>query len=223
MIVRFHVTRRRNALPRLVSHVLIAAGMVMLTIVVWSETESALYQAAQARYFEARVREAAATELEPPGAPAPLAHPARPSTVLLRQLRRIPDLAQDPLLIGRLEIPRLGLSAMVREGVDPSTLRKAVGHLPGTAMPGQSGNFVIAGHRDGFFRGLRLIRKKDKILLRTPTAVFSYDVKELSVVDPTDSNALQSTVSRVCTLVTCFPFDYFGPAPRRFIVRAEIE
>jgi LPXTG-site transpeptidase (sortase) family protein len=217
---------------------LIATGALMLTVVLWSEAESALYQIVQNHRFEARVRQSAAVESAlpdsplSPASPQPTVHPSAevldtpsPQTRQLpRQWSLIADLgALDPLLIGRLEIPRLGLSAMVREGVEPSTLRRAVGHVPGTALPGQRGNFVVAGHRDSFFRDLRLIRNNDEIRLRIPGGVFTYHVTALSVVDPNDTQALQVTTAPVCTLVTCFPFDYFGPAPRRFIVRAEID
>ena len=196
----------------------------MLMLVLWSKTESALYQFVQTRQFEAKVRELPVIE---PAAPSPLTpmdaispQPDRSA----RQWNLIRDLSTlDPLLIGRLDIPRLGLSAMVREGVEPSTLRKAVGHVPGTALPGQPGNFVLAGHRDSFFRGLRLIQNNDEIRLRTRGGAFTYYVTALSVVDPSNTQVLQFTIKPVCTLVTCFPFDYTGLAPRRFIVRAEIQ
>jgi sortase A len=111
---------------------------------------------------------------------------------------------------------------MVREGVEPVTLRKAIGHLPGTALSGKPGNFVVAGHRDSFFRGLRLIQNGDEIRIKTWNGAFTYRVTALSVVDPSDTQTVQATATPVCTLVTCFPFDYVGPAPRRYIVRAEL-
>ena len=126
------------------------------------------------------------------------------------------------MLIGRFEIPRLGLTAMVREGMDPVTLRRAIGHLPGTALPGEAGNFVLAAHRDSFFRELRFVQKGDEIRVRTRDGAFVYRVTALSVVDPSNTDPVQSTAAAVCTLVTCFPFDYVGPAPRRYIVRAEM-
>jgi LPXTG-site transpeptidase (sortase) family protein len=196
----------------------------MLTLVLWSKTESALYQFVQTRQFEAETSEPPAVEPPPPSPLRPLDAPSPQPGRSPRQWNLIGDLsALDPLLIGRLEIPRLGLSAMVREGVEPSTLRKAVGHVPGTALPGQRGNFVVAGHRDSFFRRLRLIQNNDEIRIRTRIRAFTYHVTALSVVDPNDTQSLQFTLKSVCTLVTCFPFDYTGPAPRRFIVRAEIQ
>jgi len=123
-------------------------------------------------------------------------------------------------LIGRIEIPRLGLSAMVRHGDDAGTLTKAVGHLPRTSLPGQPGNVVLAGHRDTFFRKLRDIRKDDTITFTTLNGKFHYAVESIAVVDPDYTQALQPSPYPTLTLVTCYPFTYIGNAPRRFIVRA---
>ena len=123
--------------------------------------------------------------------------------------------------IGRLEIPRLGVSAIIREGTDAGTLRLAVGHIRGTASPGEGGNVGLAGHRDTFFRRLREIRSGDEVRLTTLDGRFSYRVTSTSIVLPDDSHVLQDTPAPSLTLVTCYPFYFVGPAPRRFIVRAE--
>ena len=123
-------------------------------------------------------------------------------------------------LVGRLELPRLGLSAIVREGVDARTLRSAVGHIPDTALPGEEGNAAFAGHRDTFFRGLRNVRGGDQVVVTTPDGVFNYIVRETRIVKPTDASALEPTSKPTLTLITCYPFDYIGFAPKRFIVRA---
>lgn len=125
-------------------------------------------------------------------------------------------------VIGRLEIPRVGVSAMVREGDDTATLRHAVGHIPDTALPGSSGNAGLAGHRDSFFRGLKNIRNGDEVTVTTPTGVLEYTVQRTSIVDPDDVSVLSPTSRPTLTLVTCYPFYYIGAAPRRFIVRAEL-
>lgn len=122
--------------------------------------------------------------------------------------------------IGRVEIPRLGVSAIVREGVDDGTLRRAVGHVPETALPGDTGNVALAAHRDTFFRPLRNIRNGDRIHITTPDGRHEYTVDETRIVDPTDVWVLDPTPQPTLTLVTCYPFDYVGSAPRRFIVRA---
>jgi sortase A len=124
-------------------------------------------------------------------------------------------------LIGRLDIPRLGLSAIVIEGVRAATLRRAVGHIPGTAMPGQPGNIGISGHRDTFFRPLRNIRQNDIINVTTLLGEFHYRVVSTTIVRPDNVRVLDATENQILTLVTCYPFYFVGPAPSRFIVRAE--
>ena len=130
-----------------------------------------------------------------------------------------PAIAADGL-IGRIEIPRLLLSAVVVEGVDKTTLRRAVGHIPGTALPGQPGNVGLAGHRDSFFRPLKDVRLKDEIQLSTLRGNFTYEVVSQTVVAPTDVGVLAPTRENVLTMVTCYPFYYVGPAPKRFVVTA---
>jgi sortase A len=123
-------------------------------------------------------------------------------------------------LIGRIEIPRLLVSAVVVEGVDKITLRRAVGHIPGTALPGQAGNVGLAGHRDTFFRSLRDVKIKDKVQFSTLAGNFNYEVESLRVVDPDNVGILAPSGHNVLTLVTCYPFYFVGPAPQRWIVRA---
>ncbi|HZO09613.1 MAG TPA: class D sortase, partial [Myxococcota bacterium] len=94
-------------------------------------------------------------------------------------------------LIGRLEVPRLGLHAIVREGVDDDTLRFAAGHVPGTALPGEPGNVVIAGHRDTLFRSLAEVRPGDAVRLLTPDGAFAYAVTHVEVVEPTRLDVLE--------------------------------
>ena len=123
-------------------------------------------------------------------------------------------------LIGRIEIPRLLVSVVVIEGVDRTALRRAVGHVPGTALPGRPGNVALAGHRDTFFRPLKDLRIKDEIRFSTLRGNFKYAVVSITIVDPDDVGVLASTRENVLTLVTCYPFYYVGPAPHRWIVRA---
>lgn len=127
---------------------------------------------------------------------------------------------ERPIGASRLEVPRLGLTVMVHEGVQRSTLLLGAGHIPGTAVPGDEGNIGIAGHRDSFFRDLRKIRKNDIIVLDTLQGTYEYSVDWTRVVNPTDLGVLAPSKDPVLTLVTCYPFYYVGPAPRRFVVRA---
>ena len=124
-------------------------------------------------------------------------------------------------LLGRLEIPRLGLSVVVGQGTDGATLRRAAGHIAGTALPGRSGNVGIAGHRDTLFRPLRNIQQGDLITLTTLQEEYRYRVVSAIIVSPSDVTVLGSDGNDVLTLVTCYPFYFVGPAPDRFIVRAE--
>lgn len=125
-------------------------------------------------------------------------------------------------VIGRIEVPRLRLSVVAREGVDTRTLRGAAGHVPGSALPGEPGNAAFAAHRDTFFAPLRDVRKGDGVTVTTPQGEYHYVVASTQIVDPDDVAVLDPTKDATLTLVTCYPFDYFGSAPQRFIVRARL-
>ena len=122
--------------------------------------------------------------------------------------------------IATLSIPRIGLSAAVLHGSDAKTLRRAPGHLEHTAYPGETGNAVIAGHRDTFFRPLRNVRVGDDIFLDASSRRFHYRVTSLQVVNPREVSVLAPTDEATLTLITCYPFWVLGHAPDRFIVRA---
>jgi sortase A len=130
--------------------------------------------------------------------------------------------ANEGSLVGRVEIPRLGVSAIVLEGVDAKTLRRGVGHIPDTPLPGGAGNVGLAAHRDSFFRALKDIRKNDIIKVKTREGgTFRYRVEWTDIVKPEDTDVLDDDgAAPELTLVTCYPFFYVGSAPNRFIVRA---
>ncbi len=134
--------------------------------------------------------------------------------------KKLPPLVAGDL-IGNIEIPRLGLSAIIVEGIDRTTLRRAVGHIPGTPQPGQLGNVGVAGHRDSFFRPLKDISQNDVINLTTLHGKYRYRVVSTRIVDPAQVSVLDPTANETLTLVTCHPFYFVGSAPNRFIVRAE--
>jgi sortase A len=125
--------------------------------------------------------------------------------------------------IARLSIPRLDATLYVVEGDDTRDLKRGPGHLIGTAMPGQDGNCVIAGHRDTHFRVLKNIQKGDEILLTRNGETWRYRVDGLSVVSPDNLAPLQPSHTPVLNLITCYPFQYLGSAPKRFIVHAQLE
>ena len=176
---------------------LLVIGVAALGYFLYVNIETRLYQA-----FENR-------ELDAILAAGP------PSMPLSRRPMPAPGSA-----IGRIEIPRLGVSSVIRVGVDARTLQLAVGHIPGTALPGDPGNIGLAGHRDTFFRKLRDIRTFDEIRIVTPDGTFTYEVDRTRIVKPQDTWVLKDIAIPAVTLVTCYPFTYVGSAPERFIVRA---
>lgn len=111
------------------------------------------------------------------------------------------------------------LDVIVREGVEDDTLRLAVGHLGSSAMPGQRGNVVLFGHRDTFFRPMRELRKGDIAEVRTTSGLFRYRIDDIKVVGPDDLDVSQPADRADITLITCFPFRYIGPSPRRYVAR----
>ena len=209
------------------------AGILLLGVWAWSVASKAIYQDWESWVFDRRLRGQQPTirdylvqtrdritadirgwiGLEPtPQLLIPRIHIQRPP--------RRPVLPDENGVLGRLNIPRLHLSAMVREGDDDKILRLALGHIPGTAMPGQSGNVAVAGHRDTLFRGLQKINKNDLILFETVAGNYSYQVETTQIVRPKDVSVLKAGTYPELTLVTCYPFYYIGSAPERFIVKA---
>jgi sortase A len=127
-------------------------------------------------------------------------------------------------LLGRVTIPRLNMSAVVLEGVDDATLRRSAGHVPSTALPGESGNFSIAAHRDTLFRPLKDIRVGDEVQFETAQKNLVFHVVSTKIVKPTDVSVLAPEGdSRLMTMITCYPFYYVGSAPKRFIVMARLD
>jgi sortase A len=128
--------------------------------------------------------------------------------------------AAAPAPLAVLRIPRIGLEVPVLEGTDEFTLNRAVGHIGETAIPGAEGNSGIAGHRDGFFRGLKDVRPGDVVELETLNGRESYLIERAWIVKPDDIGVLDPTPVPSLTFVTCYPFYFIGPAPNRYIVRA---
>ena len=124
--------------------------------------------------------------------------------------------------LGRLEIRSIHLSALFIEGADGPSLRRAVGHIPGTALPGELGNVALSAHRDTFFRHLGQLAKGDAISITTRHGSYEYVVESLQVVDPDERSVLRDLGRPSLTLITCYPFYYVGPAPKRFVVHAAL-
>jgi sortase A len=186
----------RTDVARWLERTLLVVGLVLVGYYIYVSVETRLYQAMENRELDAILSSAPAPTARPRGEPAP------GSTV------------------GRIEIPRLGVSAVIRAGSDARTLRLAVGHIPRTAVPGEAGNIGLAGHRDTFFRRLEDIRADDEITIVTADGTFRFRVEDTRIVSPKDTWVLNPTRRAALTLVTCYPFTYIGSAPDRFIVRA---
>jgi len=189
-------------------------GLPLLGVWLEAAYESRSFQSAESWKLEAARLEAATRPLVPNAAAAvgaaytgPAPPPRQPA-------------AMEKSTLGRIEIPRLGIRAIMAEGVDTKTLGRAVGHVAWTALPGSPGNCALAGHRDTFLRGLGGVRIHDVIRLVTPEHTFIYEVVWSAVVEPRQVEVLDSTAVRSLTLVTCFPFEFIGAAPQRFVVRA---
>ena len=141
--------------------------------------------------------------------------PVLPHTLVI-----VPPRLGEP--IGRMEIPRLHLSVVILEGTAPKTLRVAAGHINGTALPGTAGNICIAAHRDTLFRPLREVQPQDAIIITTTYGTFRYIVDMVEIVRPSDVRVLRPTTDQELTLITCYPFTYVGPAPKRLAVHARL-
>jgi sortase A len=122
-----------------------------------------------------------------------------------------------------LRVPRLGIEVPVLEGTSDLILNRGVGHIPGTALPGEPGNLAITGHRDGFFRPLKDVATGDRIDVQRPTHIDHYVVRATRIVSPSDTSVLGGSAgASTLTLVTCYPFYFIGAAPQRFIVQADL-
>jgi sortase A len=124
--------------------------------------------------------------------------------------------------LARLEAPSVQMTATVLEGTDGRTLRRGAGHIESTPLPGSAGNVGIAGHRDLTFRPVRNLKVGDPLSLTTAEGVYEYRITGMRIVAPENVEVLDPTEKPSLTLVTCYPFNYIGNAPKRFIVHAEL-
>ncbi len=188
---------------------LFAVGVMLLAWCAFVLVDTRIFQQGERRRLERLLT----TRQETNGGARQTALPASPKAP--------PPAVASGGLIGRIEIPRLGLSAIVMEGIGATILRRAVGHIPGTALPGRPGNVCISGHRDTFFRPLRNIRQNDVITLTTLFGEYRYRVVSTRIVRPNNLAVLDAGGDEILTLITCYPFYFVGPAPTRYVVRAE--
>jgi len=209
---------RTNGLLRWSQYLFFIIGILTLSYCAFVLLDAELFQAYHTWRFEQALKASRLSSGSGGYLPLPFP-PARGEAKLAR--------AESPGIagprgspVGRIEIGEIGLAAMILEGTDNLTLRRAVGHISGTALPGEQGNVAIAGHRDTFFRALRHIRKDHEITLTTLNGSYRYRVVATKVVEPEDIEVLDGSDDAILTLVTCYPFDFVGHAPKRFVVRA---
>ncbi len=219
---------------RHIERLLIASGLLLLGICGAAWVHRTFLHRASLRAFEeaalaARGTREAASAGPADGAPAthrshPVESPGSPDVSLWseQRIRAFKEsLARSfapPLAV--LKIPKISLSVAVLEGTDDLTLNRGVGHIAGTPLPGQAGNVGVAGHRDGFFRGLKDVHGGDRVELATTHGTLEYRVEKISIVEPSDVSVLDPAPGSVLTLVTCYPFYFVGDAPKRYVVRA---
>jgi sortase A len=227
----------RGTLVVWLERLLLAVGVICLGIVAFAWIDARWFAFQQGRRLDRalREREAAAAPRMATGARGahglgreasetdrldtfrPGGAPASPAAVVPPA-----PAAPEGSLLGRIEISRVDVSALLLEGTEGLTLRRGVGHIQGTALPELAGNVGLAGHRDTVFRGLKDIRKGDLIRIETLEGTYRYGVDWAQVVDPGDTGVLASGNRHELTLVTCYPFYYVGSAPERFVVRAHL-
>jgi sortase A len=207
--------RRTQSVLRWSRYLFFAVGILALSYCAFVRLDARLYQAYQTWRFERALKGA-----KPAIGSVEQLHPLPLPALAEADRARVESAAPEGSPLGRIEISTIGLSAMIAEGTDEKTLRRAVGHIPSTALPGQQGNVAIVGHRDTFFRGLRNIHKDDEITLTTLDRSYRYRVDFTKVVQPEDIAVLDHSDDAILTLVTCYPFNFVGAAPKRFVVRA---
>ena len=230
-VTRGIVARRRPPkAARLWERLFLLAGLVLLAICAFAYVHRALMLRVAMNSFEHAKKEATNNRNESKVDAAVTADrnkvetsgDGRPSTPNDSHVRNtapgVHRVGEVPLAI--LRIPKIQLEVPVLKGTDDITLNRGVGQIAGTAAPGEMGNIGIAGHRDGFFRNLKGMNKGDVIELETTTVSEIYVVDRILITGPDDVSVLQPRNTQSLTLVTCYPFQFIGPAPRRFIVEA---
>jgi len=212
---------------RVAERVLVAAGLALIAFYVAARGYGEVMRRSELARFATARETRRATEAVPAPAPPPVRslppvpEPDErlwsPQRIRGYEAARVAGSGQ-PLAV--LRIPGIGLTAPVLDGTEEWKLNRGVGWIEGTARPEEAGNVGVAGHRDGFFRGLKDVKVGDAVELETLDGVEPYLVDDIRIVDPEDVSVLRPTATPAITMVTCYPFYFVGSAPRRYIVRA---
>ncbi|MDN4524880.1 class D sortase [Fictibacillus fluitans] len=126
--------------------------------------------------------------------------------------------------MAELIIPKMEKKFSVYWGTDEKALKKGVGMYSNrkyTVTPGEKGHVVLSGHRDTVFVGLDSIQPGDKLAVKMKNKVYWYVVEKHWITDKGDRSVIVPTENERLTLTTCYPFDYFGRAPERYIIQAK--
>jgi len=216
-VERAVTTPRWNTVLRIAQRILLVIGVVLLGLYALARVDGAVTSYAAIRSFEDGVARSRAGSTEPAKVDYSLW-----SAVRIKAYKASLKRESGPAL-ALLRIPRLHIVAPVMEGIGDVALNVGVGRIPGTARPGEPGNLGLAGHRDGFFRGLKNIAKGDTIEVVTKGKTDVYAVDAVTIVKPSDVNVLRASATPSVTLVTCYPFYFVGNAPQRYIVHASLQ
>jgi len=206
--------RRKAILRSVVAGACLVAGAVLVAWPAFRAVRNRIWQGHHAAQFE--TGPLAENHGRPDETPVP--ERLAPDT-------KAPESLKSPrrgAAIARLRIPRVGLDSVIAEGTDKSTLARSPGHMEGTALPGDPDNCIIAGHRDGEFARLGSVRQGDVVEIVASGERSHYRVTTVSIIDKNDTTVLDPSSEPVLTLITCYPFRWRGPAPKRLIVRGEL-
>jgi sortase A len=206
---------------RKLERLLLILGGVMVALYVAASVHRTVLSSAELRRFKARQL---ALALDPQG----MVRPSEKPDFSLWSQHRIKDYEESLAghfapAIAILRIPKIHVEVPILEGTDDLSLNRGVGHVTGTAYPNENGNMAIAGHRDGFFRGLKDIVLGDAIEMATTAGTEHYIIDRITVVDPGDVSVLKKRSHSSLTLITCYPFYFIGSAPKRYIVQASAD
>ncbi|MDQ0256702.1 sortase A [Evansella vedderi] len=126
--------------------------------------------------------------------------------------------------MAELRIPVIGKSYSVYWGTDDDTLDQGVGMYVSewTTTPDQLRHTVVSGHRDTVFRELGDVKEGDEITVVYDGVHYIYEVKDIWITDAEDRTVIVRKDNAILTLTTCYPFNFIGNAPDRYIIQAEL-
>jgi len=217
-VVSGESSRRKSLLP--IQQVLLIAGIALLSVFVGARIHAALLSRLAIVSFNAMQRAASPIGKGDRAADANVDFTLWSQKRVAAYKQTLAERWPQPLAV--LRVPKIHLEAPILEGTDDLTLNRGLGRVANTAKLGEVGNVGIAGHRDGFFRGLKDVGVGDRLDLALPNRTETYVVDSVKIVDPRDLSVLEPTTERSLTLITCYPFYFIGSAPQRYIIHASM-